>query len=113
MHKALETGELVTIIKKDMRIDFIKPCSLEKGKKMAKAMLKSRITKEMFRSLEKAEGFDEINYFPKLGLARLKKDKKIVIIIESGEISIRTAESEKDILDTLDKIIKILKGEDG
>ena len=101
-------GETLTIVRRaGYTINHIRPCTMEKGKKMAKVRL-ANPPKDIFSRLEK-EGFDELKSFPELGLAKIKMKGKHIIVFQNGEITIRAADDREDILRTAEILANILK----
>lgn len=101
-------GESLTIIRSaGYIIHYIKPCTLEEGKKMAKIHLQDPPA-DLFERLEKGN-FDELKCFPDLGVAKIRMGSKHVMVFTSGEISIRAADNEDDILQTAELLAKIIK----
>lgn len=107
MDQQLLDGESLTLKRKGYTLYYVRPCTMEKGKKMAKIHL-SRPPKDLFSRLEKA-GFDEFKAFPKLGMAKIKLGRKQILVFKNGDISIRAAEDRKDVLETVEKIMNALK----
>ncbi|MBL7160251.1 MAG: hypothetical protein ISS93_00155 [Candidatus Aenigmarchaeota archaeon] len=102
----METGESMTLKRKDYTIHYIKPCTVEKGKKMAKIRLKNPPA-GICNKLKKT--FSDAKCFPNLGVTRIERGRKQIIIFQNGEIVIRSAENEKDVIKTADAILKALK----
>lgn len=104
----MNTGESITIIRsKGYTLHYIKPCTMEKGKKMAKVRLENP-PKNIFQKLEKQQ-FDEMKPFPDLGVAKIRMNGKHIMVFQTGEISIRAAEDERDVLETAELLANILK----
>jgi len=107
--ESTETGESLTIKRVgSFRISYIKPCTLEKGRKMVKIML-DKPPAGMFKKLQESGLFDGVEIFPKLGIAKLKLKGKEIVVLRSGEVTIRAARDEKDALETAELLAKILK----
>ena len=100
-------GESVTLTRRGgYTIHYIKPCTMERGKVMAKVKL-AHPAKDMFERLAKA-GFDDLKAFPDLGIANLRFRGMHIIVFSSGEISIRTARSREDIFEAAELLAKLL-----
>jgi TATA-box binding protein (TBP) (component of TFIID and TFIIIB) len=101
-------GEVVTIIKPGYKINFIKPCVTERGKKMAEAFLNvKKLNMDMlFETAKKA--FSSVKYSKELGLIRITFNKKAVLIFDSGKVVIRRAENERDVIETVEKIAGLI-----
>lgn len=101
-------GEVVTIIKSAYRINFIKPCVTARGKKMAEAVLnvKRLDMEKSYRKLK--EKYTGVKYSKDLGLIKITFDKKTLLLFDSGKISIRRAEDEKDVVETVEKIAGLI-----
>ena len=99
------TGESITIIRsKGYIITSIKPCTMEKGKKMAKIRL-TKPPKDILKRLERA-GLGTVH--TDLGVARFTMKGKHVMVFESGEISIRAADDDADVLKTAEELADLL-----
>ena len=102
----MKEGETVTILRQAYTINYIKPCTMEKGKKMARILLR-KVPKGFLEKLDHSI-FDEFNFFPEMGLAKIRISRKHIMIFQTGEISIRAAENEKDVLETADLFASLL-----
>ena len=103
----MEHGESLTVIRSFYEVTSIKPCTLEKGRKMAKVRLKNP-PKDILERLEKGP-FDEVKIDASLKVANLRLGKKRILVFSSGEVSIRAAENDKDILETAELLAKLLQ----
>lgn len=103
----METGESVTIIRSEgYTIHTIRPCTMEKGKKMAKLTFKSPPS-DVLKRLEKGK-FDEIKLFPELGTAKIRLGGKHILVFASGEVTIRAADDREDIIETAEMLVRLL-----
>lgn len=100
-----ETGETITIIRSaGYTIHYIKPCTMEKGKKMAKIRLKH----PPGDLLEKAKTRLGAEIFPDVGVAKLQREGKHIMIFSSGEIAIRAAQNAEDVVRTGEELAAAL-----
>ncbi|MBU0530063.1 MAG: hypothetical protein ABIH52_02295 [Candidatus Aenigmatarchaeota archaeon] len=88
---------------------YNKPCLNEDNKIMANAFIGEKIDLERFEAETKDSGLTEPKLSKSLGVLNLKHKGKTIMIFDSGKISIRTADNEKDIIEATDIIIKILE----
>lgn len=98
------TGESVTIIRKGYTVQYIKPCTMERGKKMAKV----RLPPFTLTDLKKGT-FDNLKIHPELGMAQLSYHGMAIMIFATGEVSIRTAISQQAVLEAADYLARLLK----
>ncbi|MBI4181779.1 MAG: hypothetical protein HY520_02325 [Candidatus Aenigmarchaeota archaeon] len=99
-------GESFTIIRKAYRLQGIQPCTLEKGKKMAKLTLAQQ-PRDLCGQLA-AGAWDQFSCFPDLGVARILLQGKQILVFANGEVSIRAAENEEDIVRAADLLVSLL-----
>jgi|GEM_PF-5957180 ArsR family metal-binding transcriptional regulator len=103
-------GEQITWSTQAYKISYIRPCFTDKSKKMAEARFSESVadSKEMCELLMNSRQFDNVTYSEKLGIARIEWMGKTITIFNTGEITVRSAESIEDVKSTIDKIYGIL-----
>ncbi|MBI4021559.1 MAG: hypothetical protein HY369_04915 [Candidatus Aenigmarchaeota archaeon] len=101
-------GESLTLVNRDYTIHAIRPCTMEKGKKMAKLRLTSP-PPDLIGRLAAAGAFDEIKPFPAMGMATARLGGKHILIFSSGEVTIRAADDEDDVLKTAKLILALIR----
>jgi len=104
----MRTGESLTIKSRDYTLQYIRPCTMEKGKKMAKLTIK-KMPKDFYQRLEQSDRLCEVKSFPDLGVSKIRLKGKHIMVFKSGEISIRAAENKEDVLKTCELLVNILK----
>lgn len=98
-------GESLTIIKNGIyRVSYVKPCTIDKNKKKAKIILEKPPKNIMDRL--KSIGAE---VFTELGVAKIVINGKKITVLENGEVTINNADDEKDIVRTMDLLMKALK----
>ncbi len=108
--KAEIIGEEIEVKTPEYRINFIRPCLTDRKKKMADAKLLGMgiDPKDMVELLMNCRQFDNVSYSEKLGVARIEWQGKTIMVFNTGEITIRSAESIEDVKNTVERICSIL-----
>ena len=103
-------GESVYHKTKDYCIHAIRPCRTDNKKIMgeAKLNLTEPLTIHEMRILL-GRKFKKVQYAPHIRAARIDWKGKVIILFDSGEIYVREADNERDILETVQVIDKALK----
>jgi hypothetical protein len=104
-----EEGESLIFLRKEYEIVYMRPCKSDKKKKMASIRLRFRPRKNFHEALKKSNDFEDVRHFPSLGLVKMKLRGKDIMIMHSGEINIREAADEEDVIKTADLIVRSLK----
>ncbi len=105
-----KTGETVFHKTKKYSIHTIRPCRRDASKIMAEAKL--RLKKPISMSELKAhlrKKFKKVQYAPNIRAARIDWEGKIIILFDSGEMYVREAKNERDILETVQMIDRTIR----
>ena len=100
-----DNNETLELKRRTYRLLFIKPCMSDRTKKMAEARLAQLPVLSGDISLP---GYCS-SYSAELQLLRLTKGKKSLLVFHTGAVSIRNAEDERDVIETMDRLVAALK----
>ena len=102
----MKTGESVTIARKRYTIHSMRPCTMERGKKMAKIRF-ADVPGDFLLRLK--SHFPAIELHEEMGLGRLELEGRHILLFASGEVAVRAAKSEQDLIDTAEQFLDALK----
>ncbi|MBL7206447.1 MAG: hypothetical protein ISS36_02510 [Candidatus Aenigmarchaeota archaeon] len=103
------TGEEVTILRKDYKINYIKPCKTDSDKRMAEANLLNfkMDCKDMYDILKKSGLFGTVKLSEKINTVRAENPGSVTIF-DTGKLSFKRME-EGMVLDLVDGLNMLLR----
>gem|GEM_PF-1503089 len=114
----IESYVSASTFSKEARINYIHPCISETGKVMAEAKLAGSTNPilgfydsiMLCWALERSGAFEDFKCSSSLGVARLEIGEKTIMVFKDGRVNIRGARDEKEVLETMSLISRILWG---
>ena len=103
-------GETILHKTKDYSINTIRPCATDTAKVTAevKLSLPKPMTMDELKSHLKKQ-FKNMQFAPNIRAVRIDWEGKVIILFDSGEMYVREAKNERDILETVQLVDRIIR----
>ncbi len=102
-----DRNETLELKRKAYTLLFVKPCMSDKTKKMAEVRLARPGGLEERLPAVRLDGY-KASYSAELKVLRLTRGKKSLLVFNNGTVSIRNADDEQDVLETLNVLLNAL-----